>query len=86
MARKITHYKHPSEPALQQREDASKMDVMEILNHVFRYQAWHRKVFGPSEKDLLTQGRKVVVWKNGKPETSADRGFFSESGMPEPGK
>jgi hypothetical protein len=63
MARKITHYKHPSEPALQQQEDASKMDVMEILEHVFRYQAWHREVFGPSEKDLLTQGRKVHVWK-----------------------
>jgi hypothetical protein len=63
MARKITHFEHPSEPALQQQEDASKMDVMEILDHVFRYQAWHRTVFGPSEKDLLTKGRKVHVWK-----------------------
>jgi hypothetical protein len=41
---------------------AAEMSVKEILEGVFRYQAWHRRVYGPSEKDRLTQGRKIFLW------------------------
>lgn len=63
MPRKIIRYQHPSEPAIHQREMAAEMSVKEILEGVFRYQAWHRRVYGPSEKDRLTQGRKIYQWK-----------------------
>jgi hypothetical protein len=63
VGRKIIQYQHPSEPAIEQARMAGKLSVEEILTQVFRYQEWHRKVFGPTEKDRLTQGKKIYQWK-----------------------
>ena len=63
MGRKIIQYHHPSEPAEDLRRMATTLSTEEILTEVFRYQEWHRKTFGPSEKDRLTQGRKIYQWK-----------------------
>jgi hypothetical protein len=63
MGRKIVQYRHPSEPAEELRKMGSQLSVEEILTEVFRYQEWHRRTSGHSEKDRLTRGRKMYQWK-----------------------
>jgi|GEM_PF-1311150 len=60
----ITFYNHPDDPRKDQILIAKDWTAKEILEWHLESQANHRKMFGESEKDKLTKGKKIMFWTN----------------------
>jgi hypothetical protein len=59
MARKIIQFSHPSEPQEFQMRNQAGYTPREILDYLDNYQKWHTRVFGESEAQQRTKGRKI---------------------------